>query len=98
MTKLNLNLRDILIRELLDLIDPLEYTINLEELLAEHRLIAHIWSIEDVLEVRADLNEEQAWEVLQECDRQKDSTQGITWDTLRFTAEELFPCSVASTL
>ncbi len=91
MTTLSLKLRDILIQEVLELLDPLPYAINLEELLAAHRLIAAgIWSVEDVREVRPDLTEDQAWEVLQECDRQKDSTQGMTWDTLRCVAEELF--------
>ena len=91
MTKLHLNLRDILISELLDLMDPLEHSFDLKELLAQHGLIAHLWSIEDVQEVRPDLSDEQAWEVLQLCDRRKDSNLGITWETLDILAEELYP-------
>ena len=65
--------------------------IDLYDLLYERRQIAHIWSIEDVLEVRPDLSEEQAWEVLQKVDAKKDASVGITWDTLRLHADWLFP-------
>jgi hypothetical protein len=53
--------------------------------------IAHIWSVEDVQEVRPDLDEAQAWCVLQEVDRQKDAALGITWLTLEVAAEALYP-------
>ncbi len=64
--------------------------IDILDLLAEHRQIAAIWSIEDVQSVRPDLSEEQAWEVLQTVDRHKDANLGITWLTLEMAAEHLF--------
>lgn len=63
----------------------------LHELLARRRQIAHVWSVEDVLEVRPDLDEDQAWQVLQLVDRNKDATIGITWETLEAAAEALYP-------
>jgi hypothetical protein len=63
---------------------------DIHELLAKHRQIAAIWSIEDVQSIRPDLSEEQAWEVLQQVDRRKDAELGITWLTLEMTAEDLF--------
>src|SRR5581483_5073165 len=53
--------------------------------------IAAIWGIEDVQELRPDLTADQAWEVLRRVDHQHDPDHGITWETLRLTAEELFP-------
>jgi len=64
--------------------------IDVHSLLAERREIAHIWSIEDVQGIRPDLDDEQAWEVLQNVDRHKDAQYGITWLTLEMAAEHLF--------
>ena len=64
--------------------------IDIHALLAERRQIAHIWSTEDVLCNRPDLNEDQAWEVLRNVDRHKDAELGITWLTLEMAAEHLF--------
>ncbi len=63
---------------------------DIHQLLAERRQIAHIWGIEDVQEVRPDLSEAQAWEVLQHVDHHKDAGLGITWLTLEMAAEMLF--------
>jgi hypothetical protein len=64
--------------------------INIDELLAGRRQIAHIWSIEDVQYIRPDLSEDQCWKVLQHVDRHKDAELGIHWLTLKFAAEALF--------
>lgn len=64
--------------------------INIHAVLAERQQIALIWSIEDVLEVRPDLSDDQAWEVLKIVDRRHDATCGVTWDTLAYIAAELF--------
>lgn len=93
MTKLHLDLHDILIDQLLALLHPLEHVFDLEEFLAEHRLIAHVWGVADVLIVRPDLTEDQAWEVLETCDEAKDRSLGLTWDTIRDVAAERYgPC------
>lgn len=64
-----------------EVIEHLQQYRNLNEHLA-----AHIWSEEDVLE-RAKENKikitrKQAQEIIERIDRNLDSTQGITWDTL----------------
>ncbi len=64
--------------------------IDIHELLSERRQIAQIWSIEDVQGLRRDLDDDQAWDVLQEVDRQKDAEIGITWLSLEMAAEDLF--------
>jgi hypothetical protein len=67
-----------------------ESGVDIHDLLARRRQIAAIWSIEDVQSIRPDLSEEQAWEVLQQVDRNKDAELGITWLTLEMAAEHLF--------
>ncbi len=68
----------------------LQYSrINLDRLLRERRLIAHIWGVEDVQSIRPDLNADQAWTVLQQIEKDLDSGRGITWDDLRDAANEL---------
>ena len=67
-----------------------EFDIDIHELLAQERKIAHLWGIEDVQDLRPDLDEEQAWQVLQRIWRDLDSRDGITWDTIGNTATKLF--------
>jgi hypothetical protein len=64
--------------------------IDIHDLLAERRQIAHIWGIEDVQGIRPDLDDDQAWDVLQHVDRHKDAELGITWLTLEMAAGHLF--------
>jgi hypothetical protein len=104
--KIKLNIRDILadhwddsvqvtatvdledLFQCLNLDDQPEF--DLDEILEENRMIAHVWSIEDVHEKRPGLTDEQAWEVLQTCDRKIDREQGLSWETLEATADRLF--------
>jgi len=64
--------------------------IDIDALLAERKQIALIWSIEDVQQVRPDLTDDQAWEVLQQVKSEHDATLGVTWDTLEWAANHLF--------
>ncbi len=64
--------------------------IDIDALLADRKQIALIWSIEDVQQVRHDLTDEQAWEVLQQVKNDHDATLGVTWDTLEWAAKDLF--------
>jgi hypothetical protein len=64
--------------------------LDLHGLLAARGQIALGWSVEDVLEVRPDLTNEQAWEVLQQVERRHDASIGINWDTLEWVADDLF--------
>ena len=58
--------------------------VNVHELLASRGQIALVWGVEDVQEVRPDLTDEQAWQVLQRVEHKHDATLGITWDTLEW--------------
>jgi len=53
--------------------------------------LADDWHIEDVQSVRADLDDDQAHEVLEAVADNFDANVGITWDVLEFWADELFP-------
>ena len=52
--------------------------------------ISITWSTEDVQEVRPDLTEDQAWQVLQAAKEHHDATIGINWSVLECHAEMLF--------
>jgi hypothetical protein len=83
----------IAIEDVMQCLDPSaghEFDIDIHEQLAQNRQIAHIWGTEDVQQVRPDLDEDQAWEVLQTADRRCDSEYGIAWSTIEIIAEELF--------
>jgi len=57
--------------------------------------IAVVWTIEDVQEIRSDLDDEQAWRVLQACDGNHDANVGINWNVLEEYAELFFPKQTA---
>jgi hypothetical protein len=65
-------------------------SIDIYDLLATRNQIAHFWAIDDVQYVRPDLNDDQAWQVLQTIDRRLDSEHGITWETIEIVADDLF--------
>ena len=56
--------------------------------------ISIVWCIDDVKEVRPDLDDEQAWDVLQVVKDNHDATMGISWDTLEYAADHLYPVEV----
>ena len=62
-----------------------------DRILAKRRQIAFIWSIGDVQQVRPDLTDVQAWEVLQEVERIHDAEIGINWECIEIVAADLFP-------
>ncbi len=69
-----------------------DITHYVHDLLAKHRQIASIWSIEDVKCIRPDLTDDQAWEVLERRGGDKyDPWACITWTTLEDVADDLFP-------
>lgn len=59
----------------------------------EQRQIAIVWNTDDVRTVRPDLSEDQAWQVLLRVENEHDGDHGVTWDTLRDVAEQLFACA-----
>lgn len=52
--------------------------------------MAIIWSVEDVLEVRPELSEDQAMEVLLAVRDHHDATVGVSWVSLECWADDLF--------
>jgi hypothetical protein len=68
-----------------------EIDVDLDELLAENRQIAHIWGTDDVRQIRPDLDDDEAWAVLQIVADRLDSNIGITRDTVKINADELYP-------
>jgi len=49
-----------------------------------------VWSIEDVIEVRPDLNEGQAMNVLRQVLDDHDAEIGVNWDVLQQTADAMY--------
>jgi hypothetical protein len=64
---------------------------QLDALLAKRGCIALLWSIEDVQEVRPDLDRSQSMAVLAECRRCQNAEIGLNWQGLADHAEDLFP-------
>ena len=54
-------------------------------------MIAIVWSIEDVQHVRPHVTDDQAMDVLLEAKKHHDTDLGLTWETLRTIADDLFP-------
>jgi hypothetical protein len=49
------------------------------------------WHVDDVKEVRPDLTNDQAREVLAQAKHRHDASIGINWDVLAIHADDLFP-------
>lgn len=65
---------------------------NIADLLAEKQLIGIIWNVQLILDYRPDLTRDQAWLVLQECERYFDEeiTDSMQ-ETIRLISERMFP-------
>lgn len=55
------------------------------------KTIEIVWSTEDVQEVRPDLDENQAYEVLIMANKEHDANVGINWEVLESWADYLYP-------
>lgn len=77
------------ILEALDLPDKDEFEFDIDEALEEQRQIAVIWTTDHVQEIRPDLTEDQSWEVLKTCRARWGSCQGIDWQVIEKTVEEM---------
>jgi len=65
--------------------------VDIGELLAEHHAIPIVWDSQHVRDQRPDLTDEQAWEVLQECQRSWERLNDPMLETIRQVADNLFP-------
>lgn len=70
--------------------------IDIHHLLQKRRQVAVIWSIEDVQSLRPDLNDDESWNVLQQCRKWHDCEAGFTWGWIEGFAEQLYPAPLAS--
>lgn len=50
-----------------------------------------LWGVDDIREGRPDLTWEQATEILQRVEYKHDASQGVTWDTLQYYTDEMYP-------
>jgi len=82
-----------LMAELLSRIDSEDDALSEREVRAAINKQAHqvsiVWGVDDVLaeEVAPHLSDEEALKVLELAERQHDSNNGVTWETLRATAD-----------
>tara|TARA_R100000781_G_scaffold105605_1_gene69426 strand:+ start:28 stop:381 length:354 start_codon:yes stop_codon:yes gene_type:complete len=53
--------------------------------------IVIIWEIDDIKNIRPDLTDDECMEVLDYAERKHDATLGITYDTLEWHCDYLFP-------
>ena len=65
--------------------------VDIGELLADHHAIAIVWDIQHVQDQRPDLNDDQAWAVLQECQYCWERLNDPMLETIRQVADNLFP-------
>ena len=56
----------------------------------ERKELVDTWCVDDVQSVRADLTDEQAFEVLCRVAHNFDANYGVNWDTLKITADDLY--------
>ena len=64
---------------------------QMREILASRGWVASLWHIDDVKEVRPDLTDEQAMQVLERCIDKHDAEIGINWLLIETIADDLFP-------
>jgi hypothetical protein len=57
----------------------------------QNRSISIVWDISDVQEVRPDLDDGQAWEVLKAVKHKHDANEGVNWLVLESWADHLYP-------
>ena len=63
----------------------------IDDMLNQRRQIAVIWITADVRKLRPDLNDDQAWAVLQRCRNLRNCNAGVSRTLIRSIARELFP-------
>ncbi len=72
-------------------IDPVSAELDIDAELAKRRQIAVTWGLGDVQFMRPELDEDQAWQVLQACMATHDRDLGMTYQFILGVANRLFP-------
>jgi hypothetical protein len=112
MTNIKLDLYDLLVQALGGQIAHIPATVDVSELLEfndihaceqdlahllhDNRMVAHVWTVNDVRELRPDLNDDQAWTVLMRVNETAIRVHGIIRDDLERTAYDLFGTSAGT--
>lgn len=65
--------------------------IDINAVLKSRRQVAILWGTYDVQELRPDLTDDQAWNVLQKCDKYHDCNNGFTWEFIKAVADDFYP-------
>lgn len=78
------------ILQALDLPDEDEFDFDLDEVLEEQRQIAILFTIDDVKEIRPDLTDDQAWQVLKNCRTRFRQCQSIDCEAIQMHTQELY--------
>ena len=78
------------LEELLSQHDFTDVDIDIDDLLADRQEIAIIWKIDDVKQQRPDLDDDQCWEVLKQCQHDHDANIGMTWHVIDCVADMLY--------
>jgi hypothetical protein len=78
--------------DLIDLLQSREIGLNtlIAEALVESQQVAILWGLEDVLVIRPDLTDDEAWAVLQYAEKHHDAGIGLNWHLIESAAECLF--------
>jgi ribosomal protein S15P/S13E len=79
------------IDDLLEYGDASDYEIDIHDLLAEQQAIALIWDADQLLSHYPHLTKDQAWAVLQECERNYKGVEGLCWDGIDDLINERYP-------
>jgi hypothetical protein len=64
--------------------------LELKRLLDQQRQVAVIWEVDDVLVLRPELTDDEAWAVLQYAHQYHDAGIGLNWESIESAAESLF--------
>jgi hypothetical protein len=70
---------------------PEEHEIDIHDALAERHAIALIWDSDQLLSHYPHLTDDQAWDVLQRCEREYKAEHGLTWDDIAEVVSEDYP-------
>jgi hypothetical protein len=68
-----------------------EQELDVHDLLAERHAIGLIWEADQLLSHYPHLTKSEAWEVLQECERNYKGEEGLCWDDIAEAVTEMFP-------
>lgn len=70
-----------------------EHEIDIRALLAERQAIALVWEAGMLLEAYPHLARDQAWEALQQCERDHEAGQRLGWDRIAEVVDDRFPAA-----